>query len=174
MPPPMINPAASVSKWTDRLAFDIALALEGSGEKTSDILKHHEVTQKDFIHSISKDPVFLKKLGEFRDDIRANGLTFRMKARAQAEDLLTTSWALIHDINTSPAVKADLIKSTVKWAGLEPKDKDSGQGGGGVTITINLGDSEQNKLPITLSDEPEQDPESEPLEIEYHEAGGAA
>jgi len=37
-------------------------------------------------------------------------------------------------------VKADLIKSTVKWAGLEPKDAGpQDQGTGGVKITINLG-----------------------------------
>jgi hypothetical protein len=37
-------------------------------------------------------------------------------------------------------VKADLIKSTVKWAGLEPKnDVSVDNGGGGVKITINLG-----------------------------------
>ena len=40
----------------------------------------------------------------------------------------------------SPAVKADLIKSTVKWAGLDTTAPGEGQnGGGGVTITINLG-----------------------------------
>jgi hypothetical protein len=47
---------------------------------------------------------------------------------------------LIHDPAVSPAVKADLIKSTVKWAGLEPKnDVAVDGGGGGVKITINLG-----------------------------------
>jgi len=47
---------------------------------------------------------------------------------------------LIHDPAVSPAVKADLIKSTVKWAGLEPKGDVQAEGaGGGVKITINLG-----------------------------------
>ena len=59
---------------------------------------------------------------------------------ASAEELLTTSWLLIHDPAVSPAVKADLIKSTVKWAGLEPKDAGPQDNGtGGVKITINLG-----------------------------------
>jgi hypothetical protein len=72
--------------------------------------------------------------------VRDKGLTFKLKARAQAEELLTTSWLLIHDPAVSPAVKADLIKSTVKWAGLEPKDTTVTDGGtGGVKITINLG-----------------------------------
>jgi hypothetical protein len=67
-------------------------------------------------------------------------MTFKLKARAQAEELLTTSWMLIHDSAVSPAVKADLIKSTVKWAGLEPKGEVTNEGnGGGVRININLG-----------------------------------
>jgi hypothetical protein len=68
-------------------------------------------------------------------------MTFKLKARAQAEELLTTSWLLIHDPAVSPAVKADLIKSTVKWAGLEPKDNIQTEQGGGVRIMINLGNS---------------------------------
>jgi fibronectin type 3 domain-containing protein len=40
-------------------------------------------------------------------------------------------------------VKADLIKSTVKWGGLEPKGDVTTEGtGGGVKITINLGGQE--------------------------------
>ena len=67
---------------------------------------------------------------------------------AQAEELLTTSWVLIHDPTTSPAVKADLIKSTVKWAGLEPKnDAQAVDVGGGVKITINLGGQEHEVRP---------------------------
>ena len=57
-----------------------------------------------------------------------------------SEELLTTSWTLIHAPDVSAAVKADLIKSTVKWGNLEPQ-KDAiaeGTGGGGVTIQINL------------------------------------
>jgi hypothetical protein len=70
-------------------------------------------------------------------------MTFRLKARAQAEELLTTSWTLIHSSDVSAAVKADLIKSTVKWGGLEPQKDFSGvdNQGGGVSITINLGDN---------------------------------
>jgi hypothetical protein len=91
------------------------------------------------------DKVFLKKVEELRSEIRANGMTFKLKARAQAEELLTTSWTLIHSPDVSAAVKADLIKSTVKWGGLEPKTNEGGEGGtsGGVSITINL-----DKVPV--------------------------
>lgn len=128
------------TKWSDRLALDVALTLEGSGETLQEVMTRHGITALDIIE-FNKDPLFLKKVDTFRGEVRDKGLTFKMKARAQAEELLTTSWLLIHSPEVSAAVKADLIKSTVKWAGLEPKDNsnvDAGAGGG-VRITINLG-----------------------------------
>lgn len=127
------------TKWSDRLAFDIALRLEGSGEDIVEIMARHRIVTTDLV-AFNGDPVFLKKVGTFRDEIRDKGVTFKMKAKSQAEELLKTSWLLIHSPDVSAAVKADLIKSTVKWAGLEPKG-DTGDSGasGGVRIMINLG-----------------------------------
>jgi hypothetical protein len=127
------------TKWNDRFAFDLALLLEGSGEKLNDLLDRHDLDANDLI-TFNKDQHFLKKVEAYREEVHTKGLTFRVKARAQAEELLRTSWLLIHDPVVSPAVKADLIKSTVKWAGLDTTAPGEGQnGGGGVTITINLG-----------------------------------
>lgn len=135
----MDNLPLNHTKWNDRLAFDVALTLEGSGETLQEIMGRHGITANDIL-IFNADPVFLKKVEHYRGEIRDKGLTFKLKARAQAEELLTTSWLLIHDPAVSPAVKADLIKSTVKWAGLEPKDAGAGDSGGtGVKITINLG-----------------------------------
>jgi len=130
-----------LTKWTDRLTFDIALCLEGSGETLDEIKDRHRIDANDLL-VFNQDKVFLKRVEIYREEIREKGLTFRLKARAQAEELLTTSYMLIHDPAVSPAVKADLIKSTVKWAGLEPKNtEDNSAGGGGVKIMINLGSS---------------------------------
>ena len=127
------------TKWNDRLAFDVALTLEGSGETLQEVITRHNISANDIL-TFNADPVFLKKVEGYRTEVREKGLTFKLKARAQAEELLTTSWLLIHDPAVSPAVKADLIKSTVKWAGLEPKDAGPQDNGtGGVKITINLG-----------------------------------
>ena len=131
------------TKWSDRLAFDVALTLEGSGEPLSDVLQRHNITTQEIL-TFNADPVFLRKVENFRTEVREKGITFRLKARSQAEELLTTSWLLIHDPVVSPAVKADLIKSTVKWAGLEPKDTPQEQQGGGVKITINLGNKPED------------------------------
>ena len=127
------------TKWSDRFAFDLALLLEGSGEKLDELLDRHELGASDLL-MFKKDATFLKKVEAYREEVRTKGLTFRVKARAQAEELLKTSWILIHDPVVSPAVKADLIKSTVKWAGLDTAPAgESGNTSGGVTISINLG-----------------------------------
>jgi len=135
----MDNLPLNHTKWNDRLAFDVALTLENSGETLQEVMARHNIAPSDIIQ-FNSDPVFLKKVDGYRTEIKDKGLTFKLKARAQAEELLTTSWLLIHDPAVSPAVKADLIKSTVKWAGLEPKNEVTAESsGGGVRITINLG-----------------------------------
>jgi len=142
------------TKWSDRLAFDVALTLEGSGETLDEIKQRHHITAASLM-TFTKDKVFLKKVEHYRGEIRDKGMTFKLKARAQAEELLTTSWGLIHSPEVSPAVKADLIKSTVKWAGLEAKaDEGNGGAGGGVKININFGN---NTPPMTLTAEVEGD-----------------
>ena len=147
------------TKWSDRLAFDVALMLEGSGESLDEVIKRHQIKTEDIV-IYNRDKVFLKKVEYFRNDIRDKGMTFKVKARAQAEELLTTSWTLIHSPDVSAAVKADLIKSTVKWGGLEPKNDALTEGGtGGVKITINLGEQEHRATIIDAK------PDDEPTAI---------
>jgi hypothetical protein len=130
-----------LTKWTDRLAFDVALCLEGSGESLDEIKNRHRISTDELL-VFNRDKVFLKRVEAYREEVREKGMTFRLKARAQAEELLTTSYMLIHDPAVSPAVKADLIKSTVKWAGLEPRNNEEQNANvGGVKIMINLGSS---------------------------------
>lgn len=143
----MDNTPLNHTKWNDRLAFDVALTLEGSGETLNEVISRHNITANDVL-VFNADPIFLKKVEHYRTEVRDKGLTFKLKARAQAEELLTTSWLLIHDPAVSPAVKADLIKSTVKWAGLEPKNDMVSEGGGGVRITINLGNDPRDARTI--------------------------
>ncbi len=141
-----------LTKWSDRLAFDVALMLEGSGESLQEVVARHKITPLDILE-YNKDPVFLKKVEHYQAEIKEKGLTFRLKARAQAEELLTTSYMLIHDPGVSAAVKADLIKSTVKWAGLEPKgDIQTDGNAGGVRITINLGGQNHEMQVIEAAD----------------------
>ena len=143
------------TKWSDRLAFDIALMLEGSGETLDEVRTRHNITADDLI-GFNKDKVFLKKVSSYRSEIQEKGMTFKLKARAQAEELLTTSWTLIHSPETSSAVKADIIKSTVKWGGLEEKNTTMEESSGGVKITINLGGQEHTTRVVNTEESPDE------------------
>lgn len=136
-----------------------------------EILQRHGATPEALL-VYSKDKLFSDKIEAYRDDISNNGLSFRLKAKTQAEELLMVSWQLIHSPDTSASVKADLIKSTVKWAGLEPKGDEKGSlsGGGGVTITINLGNEKREieLIDVTPTSAPEDLP-SPLLEFEYEQ-----
>lgn len=134
-----LSPMTSM-RWTDRFALDIALSICGSGDDTQTILNSHGLSPAD-LADFSKDPVFTRRVEEYCTNIKENGLTFKLKAKAQAEILLETSFDLIHDKDVSPAVKADLIKWTVKVAGLEPTGKETGVLGNAVVVNINLGET---------------------------------
>jgi hypothetical protein len=140
-------PLPFASQWNDRLCFDIALQIEGSGESVEEVIRRHGVSHDDFLR-FARDNTFKRKVKEYRDEIVDKGLTFRMKARVQAEALLATAWHMTQSSDVSPAVKADLIKATVKWADLEPRKDVAGEGGGsgGVSIVINLGEETPKKV----------------------------
>lgn len=125
--------------WSDRFVLDIAMSLEGTGEKPEDVLAAYGHTKED-LYEFAEDPLFAKKVDEFRKQLKERGFTFRLKAQSQAELLLDNSWDLIHDHEVSAAVKADLIKWTAKMAGYEPTKDGGASDGGGVTINIHMGD----------------------------------
>ena len=88
---------------------------------------------------IVEDPTFQNDMLRATEMLKEDGVSFKLKAQLQANQLLQTSWNLIHNDLTPPNVRADLIKSTVKWAGLEPQPATAGQvAGNGFTIAINF------------------------------------
>lgn len=124
--------------WTDRFALDLAMSLEGSGDKIPVLLETHGYTQEE-LQAFLQDPLFEQRVREFQGQLKEKGLTFKMKARVQAELLLDTAWDVIHHPDTGAPVKADLIKWMSKVAGFE-SDKGSGGNNNGVVININMGD----------------------------------
>lgn len=83
-------------------------------------------------------PHFLQTIREYKDELTSKGVTFRLKAKIQAEDLLTHSYVLATDPEVPAAVRADLIKWTAKMAALEPGEKDKGGGAAGAGFTLNI------------------------------------
>lgn len=85
-------------------------------------------------------PRFISDLREAVDTVKQEGMSFKLKARMQSDALLATSWKMIHaPLDQVPSsVKADLIKSTVRWAGLEPEKTAAGGGQQGSTLQIQI------------------------------------
>lgn len=80
---------------------------------------------------LREDPGFVAHVQRIVDAVQKDGgLSFKLKAQLQAEELLKTSWRLIHSpgAQVPPSVKADLIKFTVRAAGLDgSKDQAANQ-----------------------------------------------
>jgi hypothetical protein len=94
---------------------------------------------KDEFVALTEDPIFIKAYAAAKEELQKDGVSFRLKAKVQAEELLKKSWALIHSDQTPSNIKADLIKATVRWAGYDMKEG-TGQGiGNAFQININLG-----------------------------------
>jgi hypothetical protein len=90
--------------------------------------------------ALRDNPQFLKDLTAAINMVKEEGASFKLKARLQAEELLKTSWRLIHapQDEVPSSVKADLIKATARWAGYDSRDNAAASGGNSLNIQINL------------------------------------
>lgn len=90
--------------------------------------------------ALKDNPEFLADLAAAVQMVKEEGMSFKLKARLMAEELLKTSWRLIHaPIDEVPSsVKADLIKATARWAGYDAKDSAAAGPGNQLNIQINL------------------------------------
>ena len=113
--------------WDTRLCFDVALGIDS----LEDILTRYAIEPAAFAQW-SAHPLFSRTVAEFQKHIRENGLSFRAKARMQAEDLLGVAYGLVQDTKTPAPVRADLIKWIAKMGELEPAQ---GPAGGSEKIT---------------------------------------
>jgi len=83
-------------------------------------------------------PAFQKAYADAAEALAKEGMSFKVKARLQSEALLKKSWDMIHDPQVASNVKADLIKSTWRVAGFEPKSSDVAPTAQ-LNIQLNLG-----------------------------------
>lgn len=139
----------------ERLAVELALHVEDAEE----IFARYHYTMEQAAELLAS-PAFTALLERVSREIRETGLSFRMKARAIAEDLLPYAHEMATDPLSSAAVRADLIKWSAKVADLEPKEsKDTGKPpGGGLTLSITFaGQAPQQVVsgrePLTIEQE---------------------
>jgi len=126
--------------WPPTFPIEVALRVA----PIQDICSAHNISREEW-NSLRRDPGFQATLAGYVRLLREEGTSFKMKARIQSEELLKTSWNLIHGKDTPPQVKADLIKNTFKVAGLDASIEQKAQANGGNSgsnnfqININLG-----------------------------------
>ena len=131
--------------WAPALPLELALAQQPVRE----ICAAYGIDKAEY-ERLRADPSFRQAVVEAMVALQKDGAVFKLKARAQAEALLTTSWALIHrPLDEVPAsVKADLIKFTIKAAGLDTSIEQKAQAAAqataaamvGLTINLHLND----------------------------------
>lgn len=132
----MLNPEnpAEMGSYPATLPVELALRVD----TTENICLAYGISQAQW-NVLRSDPVFQIDLARAVSMVKKDGMSFKLKAQMQAEELLKTSWKMIHDVeDTPPSVRADLLKFTVRAAGYaEPAEK-AGNAGNTLQIQINL------------------------------------
>jgi len=124
---------ASANQWDPRLILDLALGIED----TRDILTRYGLTDNDYI-VLCGSRVFRQELAVTIRDVHENGLPFRAKARVQAEAYLEVINDLVYNETTPATTKLEAIRSTVRWANLEPKEDKSESGNTQAQINVSI------------------------------------
>lgn len=116
----------------ERLALELALHMEEPNEVFA---RHHYTVEQ--AAELLDSPAFIALLERATTEVREQGLSFKVKAKAISEEALPYAWEMMSDPTCSAAVRADLIKWSATVAGHNPKpDKDEGKSGGGLTLSI--------------------------------------
>lgn len=123
----------------EKVAFEVARNQCGPKYSVNRLIPDLGLTDVEF-GELLNDPLFIRKVRDFVKMLEADGVSFQLKARVQAEDLLATSYKLAKHPDTPPMVAAKLIENTVRWAGWERKVSEAApELGGKFSININLG-----------------------------------
>jgi hypothetical protein len=128
------NPAAL--SWPPTLPIELALKMSTPTE----LKAHYEFTDDEW-ENLRGNPVFVAELAAACELVKQDGMSFRLKARMQAEELLNTGWRLIHAPTSEvpAAVKERLMATVYRMAGYDSKADGIAPGGNaGLAIQINF------------------------------------
>lgn len=116
----------------ERLACELALGMEEPGA----IFAQYGYNEDQAL-ALMEAPGFAATLSRIGKEVKESGLSFKLKARAQAEELLGHSFEIATDPLAPTSERVKLIQWTAKVAGYEPKEgKEEGRAGGGLNLTI--------------------------------------
>ena len=134
---------------TQSLALEVARNQVGMRLPVAELLAQLGVDEATFLQ-LAQNPLFKKQVNAYKKELEDNGVSFQLKAKIQAEEMLKRGWQLVHDSDTPPAVAVKQIENTVRWAGLDNKTQDVQSVGSGFSIVINIpnANSSQEKTVI--------------------------
>jgi len=136
LPEGYVPESGAAMAFDPRIAYELALGVDTAGN----IMRKYGYTLE-AARALFAVPGFIATVTKYRNEITEQGVSFRLKAKIQAEDLLSHSYVLATDPEVPASVRADMIKWTARMAGLEPSEKDkagSGGGGAGSGFTLNI------------------------------------
>lgn len=121
--------------WSPTLPLELAMR-----EKTPrEICDAYGISREEW-DRLRMDDGFRQAVKDADDALRKDGARFKLKAAIQAEELLKRSFQMIYDPAVPSAVQADLLKFTVKAAGLDASKEQAGAAmAQGMILNINLG-----------------------------------
>ena len=119
-------------KTHERLAVELAMHVDDAAE----IFQRYGYTE-DQAAELVESPAFIALMQYAQKAVVEEGLSFKMKAKLIAGELLPYA----HDLATDPLISAAVRLQSIQWAakmaGFEPKEaKDDGKTGGGLTLSI--------------------------------------
>lgn len=138
----------------ERLACELALKME----EPESIFQRYGYDARQ-AGELMESPAFTVLLDRIGAEVRENGLSFRMKAKAISEELLPHAFDMATDPLCSSAVRADIIKWMAKVAGNEPAPaKGEVAGAGGFTLAITFAGQAPQQIisgrePVTINQE---------------------
>ena len=125
--------------WQSSLVTDVALGVDEESICEAYNLQFPQLQR------IKADEGFRTRLAKLAEELKKEGVSFRLKAQMQAEALLETSFSMIHNDDVDPKVREKLIANTIRWAGYDNKAAEGAQGAGsGITISIDLGNANKS------------------------------
>lgn len=119
-----------------QLAIDVVLGAD------EDLILEAYGLQSHELQAVKRSATFQQQAKRVQKQLEEDGGAFRIKAQAQAEEMLKEAFKLSVDPDMDPKVRADMIKSQVRWAGYDAPKQDGGAGSSGFAVHIHFGDSE--------------------------------
>ena len=132
-----VNPDNPSEIGTYPPTFPVEIALRTA--PLQEICAAYNISHEEWL-VLRADPVFQRDLTAAVELVKKDGMSFKLKAQMQSDELLKTSWTMIHDkVDVPASVRADLLKFTVRAAGLaDPAEKGAGGPQNALQININL------------------------------------